>query len=143
MNSNCSNLLKYEEQVKKAFCYQNFHCLDKLFYWSQTFFSITRTFFSHSRSEQFWWQNTITDCTRLTTAWHHAIFLGHLGSKGKDLCLIRSVFCLFNFIIHVMNSQFTKKESCKLFAISHIFLPILTLKQNSLSVNRIWMILNN
>ena len=25
----------------------------------QKFFSITRTIFSHSRSEQFWWQNTI------------------------------------------------------------------------------------
>ena len=26
----------------------------------QKFFSITRTIFSHSRSEQFWWQNTIS-----------------------------------------------------------------------------------
>ena len=37
-----------------------FHCFNKLFKWSQTFFSITRTFFSHSRSEQFWLQNTIS-----------------------------------------------------------------------------------
>ena len=49
-----------------------FHCLNKLFLWSQKFckfsafslefqkfFSITRTIFSHSRSEQFWKQNTI------------------------------------------------------------------------------------
>ena len=64
-NSNCSNSLdmrNVQEQVKKAFCYQKlfwplaFHCFNKLFYWS--FFSIARTNFSHSRSEQFcdWFQ---------------------------------------------------------------------------------------
>ena len=31
-----------------------FHCLNKLFQWSQKVFSITRTIFAHSRSEQFW-----------------------------------------------------------------------------------------
>ena len=48
-----------------------FHCLNKLFYWSQKcykfsafilvfqkFFSITLTIFSHSRSEQFWLQKS-------------------------------------------------------------------------------------
>ena len=51
-----------------------FHCLNKLFLWSQNFckfssfslkfqkfFSTTRTFFSQRRSEQFWQQNTITE----------------------------------------------------------------------------------
>ena len=65
MNSNCSNLSylrNLQEQVKKAFCYQ------KLF-WSFTvrtncssdlkIFSITRTIFSHNRSEQFLKQHTI------------------------------------------------------------------------------------
>ena len=83
MNYNCSDFLdvrNLQEQVKKALCYQKllpkivltFHCLNKLFKWSQTickfsafslefqnFFSITRIFFSLIRSEQFWQQNTI------------------------------------------------------------------------------------
>ena len=54
--------------VKMVFCYQN--CSDLL--WDffckflafslefQKFFLITRTIFSHSRSEQFWLQNTIS-----------------------------------------------------------------------------------
>ena len=63
LNSNCSKLLdlrNIQEQVKKAFCYQklfwpftvwiNCSCDLKHF----KFFSITRTIFSHSRSEQFW-----------------------------------------------------------------------------------------
>ena len=71
-HSNFLNLRNLQEQVKKVFCYLpdiilTFHCLNKLFKWSQKFwkfsafsfefqifFSITRTIFSHSRSEQFW-----------------------------------------------------------------------------------------
>ena len=65
-----------QEQVKKAFCYQNLFwpftvwitCSSDLLQFCkfsafslkfQKFFSITRTIFSHSRSEQFWYQNTI------------------------------------------------------------------------------------
>ena len=74
LNSNCSNLSdmrNLQEQVKKAFCYQKLfwpftawiHCSSDLKNFAkfltlslefQKFFSITRTFFSHSRSEQFW-----------------------------------------------------------------------------------------
>ena len=66
LNLNCSKLSylrNLQEQVKKAFCYQ------KLFWpftvWTNCssdlkFFLITRTFFSHSRSKQFWRQNTIS-----------------------------------------------------------------------------------
>ena len=65
LNSNCSSLLvlrNLQEQVKKSILLPKivltFHCLNKLFYWSQKFckFSalFTRTIFSHSRSEQFW-----------------------------------------------------------------------------------------
>ena len=52
----------------------NFHCLKKLFWWSKKFckisafslkfpkfFSITKTIFPHSKSEQFWKQNTIAN----------------------------------------------------------------------------------
>ena len=52
-----------------------FHCLNKLFQWSQPqvskVFSITRTIFSHNRSEIFWKQNTNGVCTRKTTAYAH------------------------------------------------------------------------
>ena len=74
LNSNCSNLLdmrNLQEQVKKAFCYEKlfwpftvrtncssdrkFFCKFSAFSLEfQKFFSITRTIFSHSRSEQFW-----------------------------------------------------------------------------------------
>ena len=63
------NKVKYYS-VTKTFL--TFHCLNKLFLWSQKFrkfsafslkfqkfFLIIRTFFSHTRSEQFWKQNTI------------------------------------------------------------------------------------
>ena len=78
-NLTCSNVLdlrNLQEQVKKAFRFKNCndcHCLNKLFYWSKRFckfsalslefrkiFMITTSIFSHSRSEQFWKQNTIT-----------------------------------------------------------------------------------
>ena len=81
-NYNCSNLLdlrNIQEQVKNILLpiiVLTFHCLNKLFYWSQKFckfsafsldfqkfFSITRTIFSLSRLEQFWKQNTIFDDT--------------------------------------------------------------------------------
>ena len=74
LNSNCSNLLdlrNLQEQFKKIFCYQKLfwpftvwiNCSSdlKMFAISlkfQKFFSITRTIFSRSRSEQFWWRNT-------------------------------------------------------------------------------------
>jgi hypothetical protein len=76
LNSNCSNVLDLQEQVKKAFSFKN--CSDLLlfeyFFFKfsgfslelQKFFSITRTIFSHSRTEQFWKQNTIS-----TNLWLH------------------------------------------------------------------------
>ena len=75
-NSYCCNLSylrNLQEQVKKAFCYQKLfwpftvrrncssdlkifaNCLQPLI--SNFFFSITRTFFSHSRSEQNFWDH--------------------------------------------------------------------------------------
>ena len=54
---NCSNILdlrNLQEQVI-FFCRFSAFCLK-----SQKLFSITRTIFSHSRSEQFWKQNTIS-----------------------------------------------------------------------------------
>ena len=72
LNSNWStflNVRNLQEPVKKAFCYQKlfWNFLKKLFKCSQKFckfsnssfdfFSITRTIFSHSVSEQFWWQS--------------------------------------------------------------------------------------
>ena len=69
LNSNWStflNVRNLQEPVKKAFCYQKlfWNCLKKMFKCSQKFckfstfsldfFSITRTIFSHSVSEQFW-----------------------------------------------------------------------------------------
>ena len=76
LNFYCSNLLdirNLQEQVKKNMLPEivlTFHYLNNLFQWSQRvwkflafsfkfqkFFSITR-FFSRSRSEQFWYQNT-------------------------------------------------------------------------------------
>ena len=62
LNFNCSILLdlrNLQEQVKKAFCYQKivltFHCLNKLFLWSQIFFKfLALNFKTFSRSlEQF------------------------------------------------------------------------------------------
>ena len=61
-----------QEQVKKVLCYPELfwpftawlNCSSDFFKFSafslefQKFFSITRTFFSRCRSEQFWWQNT-------------------------------------------------------------------------------------
>ena len=62
--SNIDEMRNLQEQVKKAFCYQNFfwpftvwiNCFWKFSAFSfefQKFFSITRTIFSQSRSEQF------------------------------------------------------------------------------------------
>jgi len=82
-NCNCSNLLdlrNLQKQVKKAVSknFLNFHCSNKLLWWSQNvckflafslefqkFFLITKTIFSHSRSEQFWKQNTICSAMQL------------------------------------------------------------------------------
>ena len=52
LNSDCSALLdirNLQKQVKKTFCYQKLFSLE-----FQKFFSITRTIFSHNRTEQFW-----------------------------------------------------------------------------------------
>ena len=73
LNCNCSNLLNlknHQEQFKKHSVTKNgydLYPLNNVFWWSQKFckflafslefqklFSINRTFFSHSRSEQFW-----------------------------------------------------------------------------------------
>ena len=43
-----------QEQVKKAFCYQKLFWSFKVWINCSSDFSITRTFFSHSRSQQFW-----------------------------------------------------------------------------------------
>jgi hypothetical protein len=77
-NYNCSNILdlrNLQEQVKKAFSFKNWSDLS-LFEWivlvisknlqilglqPQKFFSITRTICYHSRSKQFWKQNTISE----------------------------------------------------------------------------------
>ena len=70
LNSNVLDLRNLQEQVKKNILspkfFLTFHCLNKLFWRSQKcckfstfslefqkFFSITRTFFSHSMSEKF------------------------------------------------------------------------------------------
>ena len=60
-----------QEQVKKAFCFKNWsdlslfriNCSSYLYSrLNQKFFSINGTIFSHSKSEQFWKQNTIVMC---------------------------------------------------------------------------------
>ena len=87
LNSNCSNVLdlrNLKEQVKKAFCFK--HCTDLSLFkqivlviskilqilglqpWLSKVFLISRIFFSHSRSEQFWKQNTITLFLRRSVA---------------------------------------------------------------------------
>ena len=58
LNYICSNVLglgNLQEQVRKAFCFK-FLAFSLKF---ETFSLITRMFFSHSRSKQFWKQNTI------------------------------------------------------------------------------------
>ena len=69
LNYDCSNFLdvrNLQKQVKKAFCYQKLfwpftvwiNCSSDLKNFEnskfQKFFSITRTIFSHSKSEQYW-----------------------------------------------------------------------------------------
>ena len=57
-NYSCSNVLdlrNLQEQVKKVFCFK--HSSDLSFQF-QKVFSLTRTFFSQLRSEQFWKQYT-------------------------------------------------------------------------------------
>ena len=65
MDLNCSivlDLRNFHEQVKKKESVSKivltFHCLSKLVLRSQKFLWITRAIFFHSRSEQFWKQNT-------------------------------------------------------------------------------------
>ena len=72
LNYNCSSIFDLrtlQEQVKKTFCFKsssdlqtfcNFSTLSLEF---QKFFLISRTISSHSRSEQFWKQNTIPSIT--------------------------------------------------------------------------------
>ena len=75
-----------QEQVKKAFCFKNFTVWKN---WSQNFcklsafslefqkfFSITRTIFSHSRSEQFWKQNTNSRLHCCQAAWLSQVIEG-------------------------------------------------------------------
>jgi hypothetical protein len=66
LNSNCSNILEMrnlQEQVKKAFCYQELFWIFTVWLDCSSDlknFPITRPIFSHSWSEQFRWQNTIS-----------------------------------------------------------------------------------
>ena len=54
------DLRNLQAQVKKAFCFKN--CTELSLFES---FSITKSNFSHSRSEQFWQQNTISSCRKI------------------------------------------------------------------------------
>ena len=99
MNSNCSILLdmrNLQEQVKRAFCYQklfwpftvwincsrdlkNFaNCLQPQI---SKVFLITRTIFSHSRTEQFWYQNTISWEKTLHTKLFFTFFMTKISLK--------------------------------------------------------------
>ena len=95
-----------QEQVKKAFFhvkkFENSRPLASNF---KSFFSITRTFFSHSRSEQFWWQNTNNigfQKSRLETLY---FFLYSMKGKIKPFVALVALVLLVWTLVKVSKSQ--------------------------------------
>ena len=126
MNYNFSNLLdmrNLQQQVKKAFCYQQSLCQQlfwpftvwvncssdlKIFVYSRPsaskFFSITRTFFSHSSSEQFL-------ITKYHFFWSSIFWFDNIFFNWKNLMMINmlrsnvqgSVSNLYMYNVHDPN----------------------------------------